>query len=363
MRPYLGLAGNILASNFGRVGFPYKLTFVTTYACNYRCKTCNIWERKPKNELSLEEIRRFFEKSNRFNWIDFTGGEPWLRKDFPDIVEAALDHCRSLLLVHFPTNGYLTKQVVEGTRRIMERRPKKLIITVSTDGDEVVNDEVRGIKGGWKRQIETYRQLRAIPGVDVVLGMTLSSLNVREYGRAFAAAKAECPWLTPRDFHVNIVHESGHYYGNANVAGLRDRTDEMIEEVAAYRARRGLPRGMVDLLEDRYLRRVEPYLRTGITPMRCHALRSSCFVDSWGNVYPCGMYDAKIASLRDHDYDLRAIWNLPRTRRLQKEIWRYDCPQCWTPCEAYQSIFGNLLGLRNTPRSLRGREGSIEKTT
>jgi radical SAM protein with 4Fe4S-binding SPASM domain len=137
----------------------------------------------------------------------------------------------------------------------------------------------------------------------------------------------------------------------------------MIEEVAAYRARRGLPRGMVDLLEDRYLRNVEPYLRTGTTPMRCHALRSSCFVDSWGNVYPCGMYDVRIASLRDHDYDLGAIWNLSRTRQLQGEIWRYDCPQCWTPCEAYQSIFGNLLGFRNTPRSLRIREGSIEKTT
>jgi MoaA/NifB/PqqE/SkfB family radical SAM enzyme len=226
MRAYLSLAGNILASNLGRAGFPYKLTFVTTYACNYRCKTCNIWERKPRGELSLEEIRHFFEKSNRFNWIDFTGGEPWLRKDFPEIVEAALDHCSSLLLVHYPTNGYLTKQVVDGTRRIMERRPKKLIITVSTDGDEAVNDEIRGVKGGWKRQIETYRQLREIPGVDVVLGMTLSSLNVREYERAFSAAKAECPWLTPRDFHVNIVHESGHYYDNANVAGLRDRTEE-----------------------------------------------------------------------------------------------------------------------------------------
>ena len=65
------------------------------------------------------------------------------------------------------------------------------------------------------------------------------------------------------------------------------------------------------------------------------------------------MYDAKIASLRDHDYDLRAIWNLPRTLELQKEIWDYKCPQCWTPCEAYQSILGNLVGIQNN--SLRGK--------
>ena len=29
--------------------------------------------------------------------------------------------------------------------------------------------------------------------------------------------------------------------------------------------------------------------------------------------------------------------------QTQKEIWDYDCPQCWTPCEAYQSIMGNFL--------------------
>jgi len=351
MRAYLDLSKNILMSNFRRLSFPYKLTFCITYWCNYKCKTCNIWQRKPKDELTVDEITKFFRRSNKFNWIDFTGGEVWLRKDFTAIVAAAIENCSNLAMIHFPTNGYLTDQIVRGVKKILELKPRKLTITVSTDGDESVNDYVRGIDGGWRRQIETYRQLHSIPGANVFLGMTVSSLNAGEYDRAFAAAKSECSWLEPTDFHMNIVHESGHYYGNHG-SGLREGSkNRVLEQVRHYRNLRGFPTSPVSILEHRYLKYAEQYLRTGSTPMRCHALHSSCFVDSWGDVYPCGMYDAKIASLRDHCFDLEAIWNLPETRRLQQEIWEYQCPQCWTPCEAYQSILGNLLGMRDRPVS------------
>src|SRR5262249_52385816 len=148
---------------------------------------------------SLEEITEFFRKSNRFNWIDFTGGEVWLRKDFVGIVEAALRHCRHLVLLHFPTNGYLTDRIVAGVREIVKLKPQNFIITVSTDGDEAVNDEVRGKVGGWARQMETYRRLHEIRGVKTVLGMTLSAYNANQFERAFAAAKQVCPWLQPAD--------------------------------------------------------------------------------------------------------------------------------------------------------------------
>jgi MoaA/NifB/PqqE/SkfB family radical SAM enzyme len=263
LSPYVDLAKNILTSNVQRLDFPYKLTFVTTYWCNYRCKTCNIWQRKPENELSLEEIQKFFQKSNGFNWIDFTGGEVWIRKDFPDIVEAALDHCKNLVLVHFPTNGYMTDQIVAGVERILKKKPRKLIVTISTDGDEQVNDEVRGKKGGWRKQIETYKQLHAMPGVDVVLGMTLSSLNADQYDKAFAAAKAECPWLKPADYHINVVHASSHYYGNEELPALQGKKKEIAEQVRRYRIERGVPKSCAT-----------PSVTWTITSRRCAATRS-----------------------------------------------------------------------------------------
>jgi hypothetical protein len=43
---------------------------------------------------------------------------------------------------------------------------------------------------------------------------------------------------------------------------------------------------------------------------------------------------------------LAPIWERAETNHLQREIWQGDCPQCWTACEAYQSILGNALAGR-----------------
>jgi len=344
LSPYAKLAARAARANVVRPSFPFKLTFCITYWCNYRCKTCNIWQMKPKDELSLDEIRRFFQRSNRFSWVDVTGGEISLRKDFVDICESIVANCRDLLLLHYPTNGYLTEQVVRYTREIARMGPEKLIITISTDGDEAMNDHIRGIEGGYRRQIETFRQLREISGVRVVLGMTLSAENVDHFPAAFDAAKREIPDLEYRDFHVNIVHESSHYLHNPDLK-LRQAVDPdaLARATESYAKLRGFGISPIDYLERAYLQRVRKFLETGRTPMRCHALRSSCFIDSWGNVYPCTIYDRKVGNLRESNFDLTRIWNSEDATELQKEIWDYKCPQCWTPCEAYQSIMGNFL--------------------
>jgi MoaA/NifB/PqqE/SkfB family radical SAM enzyme len=344
IRERINLTKNILVSNFRRLSFPYKLTFVLTYWCNYKCKTCNIWQRKPENELSTEEIIRFFEHSNRFNWIDFTGGEIWLRNDVVEIVGAALKNCKNLALIHFPTNGYQTKRIVSGVKEIMKMKPPKFIITVSLDGDEETNDEVRGRKGGWKKQIDTFRQLRAIPGVEVVLGMTLSKYNAGQYQRTFEAVKKAVPDLKHQDFHMHIAHGSSHFYENQEQDVLDAATHEILmKELAQYKLSRGPIIGPVSYLENRYLSRVKAYLESGKTPMKCHSLSASCFIDSWGNVYPCVTYDKIVGNLRDYDYDLSALWNQSELIELQKEIKQGQCPQCWQPCEAYQTILGNIL--------------------
>jgi radical SAM protein with 4Fe4S-binding SPASM domain len=80
--------------------------------------------------------------------------------------------------------------------------------------------------------------------------------------------------------------------------------------------------------------------------MPCHALRASCFIDPWGVVYPCISYSRPMGRLRDTRMRLQPIWTAPETITVQREIWEGQCPQCWTACEAYQSILGNALAGR-----------------
>jgi MoaA/NifB/PqqE/SkfB family radical SAM enzyme len=343
IKKYAFLAKNIFKANVGRPGQPYKLTFSLTSKCNYRCQTCNIWQKPPQNELTAAEIERFFKKAPDFSWIDITGGEVFLRKDFLEIVEIILVSCPRLLLLHFPTNGYLTETIVSAVRKIAQWKPEKFIITVSMDGDESMNDQIRGIPGGWRRQIETFKHLREVPGVQTVLGMTVSALNAGQFEKTFQAAKNEYPLLNYDDFHVNIAHISPHHFGNTGTDLVSGSEKAMAETIENYLHARAFPLNPVSFLEKQYLQRVGQYLQTKKTPIRCQALRSSCFLDAIGGVYPCTMYDHFLGNIREWDYDLLALWNSEVSRWLQKEIWEFNCPQCWTPCEAYQSILGSLL--------------------
>jgi len=346
---HLGVA--LVKATATRPSAPLKLNLCLTYWCQYRCKTCNIWQRKPTDELTTDEILALVRENPHVTWADLTGGEVFLRPDIDDIFAAILSGWRRLAILHFPTNGFLTERIVRSVERIAGRGPAHTIVTVSLDGDEETNDHIRGIKGGFKRQIETFNALRRIAGVEVVVGVTLSTFNAGRFAETFAACARECPGLTIDDVHLNVAQVSGHYYGNDTLERVAPSREQVEREMTAYRRLRRGPRSAKHLLERAFLGYLEEYLRTGRTPMPCHALRASCFVDPWGVVYPCITYSKPIGRLRETGMRLAPIWEAHETRQLQREIWHGDCPQCWTACEAYQSILGNVLaGRLRTPK-------------
>jgi radical SAM protein with 4Fe4S-binding SPASM domain len=336
----------LLRSTAVRPSAPLKLNFCLTYWCQYRCKTCNIWQRKPTDELTTDEVITFIRRNPHITWVDLTGGEIFLRPDIDEILEAVVTGWPRLALLHFPTNGFLTDRIVASAQRIAGRGPGQTVITVSLDGDEQLNDEIRGIKGGFSRQVATFNALRRIPGITVVFGITLSKYNLGRFTQTFDACARECPGLTIDDMHVNVAQVSAHYYDNAHGDTTAPDSEKVRLDVLEYRALRGRPRSAQQLLENMYLGYLDKFLKTGVTPMPCHALRASCFVDPWGVVYPCISYSRPIGRLRDTGMRLDPIWNARDTRELQGEIWKGQCPQCWTACEAYQSILGNVLAGR-----------------
>ena len=342
----LGLA--VARATAQRPPAPFKLNFCLTYWCQYKCKTCNIWQRKPADELRLDEITTFVRENPGVNWLDLTGGEIFLRRDIDDIFDVIVDGWSRLALLHFPTNGFLTDRIVHSVRRIAGRGPARLVVTVSVDGDEALNDEIRGVKGGFRRQMDTFNALRRVSGVEVALGMTLSTHNLSAFDATFAACARECPDLTVDDVHLNVAQRSGHYYGNAESDGFAPDPAEARQVMRRYRQRRGTARTPRQLLENAYLKRLDRFLLDGRTPEPCHALRASCFIDPWGVVYPCITYSKPMGRLRDTGMRLDPIWNDARTKSVQQEIWRGQCPQCWTACEAYQSIMGNAFALRRS---------------
>jgi radical SAM protein with 4Fe4S-binding SPASM domain len=173
--------------------------------------------------------------------------------------------------------------------------------------------------------------------------MTVSKFNAIRVRHVFDTVRQDVPDLKPAEFHLNVAQSSAHYYGTDDTSSFGASPSEIADALDAYRALRGPAWRPEDLLEARYLKLMRSFVDTGVTPLPCHSLRSSCFIDPWGTVYPCISYARPVGRLRDHDMQLAPIWGGDDADTVQGEIWKGDCPQCWTACEAYQTILGNAL--------------------
>jgi MoaA/NifB/PqqE/SkfB family radical SAM enzyme len=335
------LAFQIAKSNFNALELPYKLTFCITFHCQSRCKTCSIWQLKPENELSLEEINQFAQKANFLTWVNITGGEVFLRNDLVEICEAFAKHCR-LFLLNFATNGLMPAAIPEKIEKILALSISRVIIGVSIDGPERINDDIRGIKGDWKKAIQTFLALKELEKKHkhfrTYIGYTLSTHNSGKFSKFWEEIKKTIPNLKPEMIHVNLAHHSPHYYYTQDSEASEINKEEL-DEIYALRKFSLHP---VRWLERQYLFYAKHFLASGKTPFPCHAVSTSCYVDSWGNVYPCTIYEKKIGSLREKGYDLAQIIKSNAAEETKQEALNLRCPNCWTPCEAYQILLSNL---------------------
>jgi len=323
---------------------PYKVTFVATYHCNFRCQMCNIWQKKSVNEMTPSEVALFFERWSQFRWVHLTGGELFMRRDIDDLVAAIQRSCRSLFLLNFPTTGWFGDKTVQLVERTLARGVGRLMVTISLDGPKALHEEMRGLPGSWDRGIETFRRLRGIrrSNLQTVIGMTLLGQNADQVDATIDAIRTVIPDFERTELHLNIGHESGHYFDNVGRSAVSPDHARVIRAIDDHRTRNGKWLHPVHFLENRYQALVPTYYETGRSPLPCSALSTSCFVDAYWNLFACSIWDAKIGNLREAGFDLGALWESPLRRQYRKDVAEENCPHCWTPCEAYPTLLSSL---------------------
>src|SRR3989344_20084 len=342
----LGL--KVLKNNMGFSTPPYQLNFAITFWCNSRCTFCKIWEMKPKNELTVEEIDKFTKNASYIQWVRLTGGEPFVRPDYVEIVKAFYKNCPDIYLISSPTNAILPDQIYNKIVKVLEFFDRKYIITVSLDGDKEMHDRVRGIEGNFDSAMKLYLKLKELKkkhkNFDVFFGHTIYPENVGIFEKMVANVKEFVPDIKVNDFHVNIFQVSETYFHNEMIKtedGYPAKAREEIEKVLQARQKHRF--NPINRIETKYLELAKKYLQTGKTPIPCNILDTSCFMDSWGNIFPCIIYNNKLGNIRDYDYELKKIFDLEITKQTKIETMNLQCPNCWTPCEAHDLILSNWL--------------------
>ena len=73
----------------------------------------------------------------------------------------------------------------------------------------------------------------------------------------------------------------------------------------------------------------------------CYSSLASVFIGPQGNVKPCIMM-SPVENLKDYDFDLGELLRSDSFKEVQRKIKDGNCPGCWTPCEALQTIIQNF---------------------
>jgi MoaA/NifB/PqqE/SkfB family radical SAM enzyme len=341
-----GFVFKIAQSNLCELWRPYRLTYSVTNRCQARCTMCNIWQKPVQDELSLDEIDSLFSKANRFSWINLTGGELFQRPDIEDIFTTIIKRSPSLYLLNFPTNGFQTDAIVSAVDLILNStRLPRLIVSVSLDGTAELHDRIRGISGSWENAVQTFKQLRSIRSkrFSVYFGHTIQSANLGMFDETLSACRNSLGDVSIEDFHINIAHASGHYYDNAYTEALPDQEKALHEVKRINVLRKRSIFNPISFIEGRYQQHVQHYLKHRRVNLSCQAAAASCFINPSGIVFPCSMFDEPLGSLREYDMNFYHLWKSTNRLRLRTLIQNNNCPGCWTPCEAYQTILANLL--------------------
>ncbi len=343
----LGLTA--LKSNVTHLDRPYKLTFSITYACQSRCVMCNIWQIKPSGELDIREIGEFAQRNSCFKWIEITGGEPFLRSDIVDIVRIFRDSSKDLYVLTMPTNSLCNQDTVVGKiEAILKLGIPKVSITISLDGYRELHDRIRGIPGNFDRAMGLAKRLRNLQAryqnLFFVFGYTMGKFNEGQLMNTVRGVQKELPWVTANNFHVNMAQTSEIYYKNSEM-NLKPDASGFSTELESFIKARKFEIGVIPVIENAFLKKLDYYIKTGRTPMKGRSLDASLFMDSYGNVFPSIMWGRKIGNIRDVDYDLSRIWHNAGAEEARKLIKEGKEPHAWTACEAYQTLVGNIGSL------------------
>jgi Fe-coproporphyrin III synthase len=329
---------------------PFKLILALTERCDCRCEACFIW-RKPKGvELTPAEIGAALAQAPFVRWLNLTGGEPFLREDLVEVVEAAARALPRLALLDFPTTGQRTDRILEGVERIARLGLPRVFVTVSLEGPPALHDRLRGRPGAFERACATWAGLRAMPGVRAYLGYTLHAENADHVDAALAAVAARVPGTSLDDLHLNVLTRSGHYYDNLGGSLVPPpRMPAAVDEALRRRSASAAPQ---DLIEAAYLRLVPEHLRTGRSPVPCRSGSASVFVAANGDVYPCTVYGRRLGNLRERP--LAEILGGAEAADARAVIARDACPGCWSPCEAHPTLLAGAPGTLFTRAGRRG---------
>jgi radical SAM protein with 4Fe4S-binding SPASM domain len=297
---------NLINSRRGLFGVEWEIT----YRCNFNCLHCylplNI-RKQDEKELDIVGIEKILNKLSKFGvlWIIFSGGEPFLREDFPDILELA--HKKGFFIGVNSNGSLISDRIIQKFKNY----PPLVIDIPIYGGRPETHDKFTQIPGSFTKTIENIQKLQSLGEYPIILLKGILNIyNKNEIKEMRAIAKK-----------LNLPFRYNPYIyarlnGDLTPCELRVSPDEAVEIERDDIEVQNVFRKKFFNKELRY--KNGKYVGCGVG-------KDFFVIDPYGNIRPCAQMPGPKYSILNKK-KLNHIWR--EIQQYVERVWRYTDSKC-----------------------------------
>jgi len=292
---------------------PERAVISITDRCNSRCSFCNIWQTEKPSDLNIELI---YKLPSTLKYVDITGGEPLLHRDF-ELIISMLDHRRCRIIVN--TNGLADLKKYSQLWKM-----RNLGVRFSLDGIGEVHDRIRGVKGCYESVIRNIGFLKSVGFHNIGISSTFSDININQALDLYVLSRR-----LGVDYTFVATGNSDIYYNKSDncitdVEEFTNRIKKIVgKELLTFNIKR--------LSKAVYLIELCEFLKGNIKNIRCPAAKRFFFMRPSGEIYACNMRELYLGNLNAASFE--DIWFSDTAEKSRLAAENCAVP-CWTMCNA-----------------------------
>jgi radical SAM protein with 4Fe4S-binding SPASM domain len=294
-----------------RPSAPYRMDLALTYRCNNDCPHC--YNARPRTfpELDTDHWKRILDRiwENAIPHVVFTGGEPSLRSDLPELV------------AHAQRNGQVTGLNTNARRlsdpvfvqKLVEAGLDHVQVTLESH-DAAIHDHMVASRGAWKQTVAGLCNVLDTP-LYVMTNTTLLQENSPFLGETLDfLAELGVPTVG-----LNALIYSGR--GATVGTGLPEASLPPLLDLARAKTDSAGQR-LIWYTPTQYCHFDPMQLELGVKA--CTAALYNMCIEPDGSVLPCQSYYQPLGSILEGPWD--SIWNHPLAISLRERS--YTPPKC-----------------------------------
>jgi radical SAM protein with 4Fe4S-binding SPASM domain len=292
---------------------PLRMDMALTFKCQNDCVHCYAGGPHDTAELNTSQWKEAIDRLNQIGVfiLTFTGGEPTLREDLPELLHYAQTKGMVTGLI---TNGRKLKDIAY-VKTLEEAGLDFVQITLESHKPKI-HDLMTAAKGSWKETVAGIKNA-AHSQIYMTTNTTLSKYNAPEFLRTIDYVKE----LNVAAFGCNSLIHSGRATGVSQEFAL---TVEALKKL--------LPkiRDKANQLELKFLWytptqycRFDP-VQLGLGVKSCTAAMINMCVGPTGDVYPCQSYFERLGNILVDEWE--KIWNHSLAVKIRNR--EYVEPKC-----------------------------------